>query len=101
MPRIVFSTTLEEVDSNSRLVITPDGILMVPCRAKRGQSERIQPFERKRSRCRSRTNLRRSGPTPPGGTDPHVWVSVASPVDPSRRFGRVQRELEGSYRRHR
>ena len=68
MPRMVFSTTLEEVDSNSRLVITPDGILMVPCRAKRGQSERIQPFERKRSRCRSCTNLRRSGPTPPGDT---------------------------------
>ena len=68
MPKIVFSTTLEKVDWNSRLVITPDGILMVPCRATRGQSERIQPFERKRSRCRSRTNLRRSGPTPPEGT---------------------------------
>jgi hypothetical protein len=82
MPRIVFSTTLEEVDWNSRLVITPDGILMVPCRAKRGQSEWIQPFERKRSRCRSRTNLRRSGPTPPCCSRPTAWRSVGWPSWP-------------------
>jgi len=51
--------------------ITPAGKTMEPpplpnC----GESVRIQRFRRSRSRCRSHTNLRRSGPSPPGGTDP-------------------------------
>ncbi len=65
-------------DSHGPNSIRPDGIVMESLLPLPGlmRLDRFEPLGRSLSLSRSRTLLRRSGPTPPGGTDQTCDVSA-------------------------